>query len=328
MYEHMRNDFLAALFEIVRSNTETERIISALDKIAENYDISEKTTALMVREDVIPALVKTYLASRRIEGLSINTIKLYGFMLKDFFVAVSKQPEDVTTNDIRLYLMNRKGKIADRSLEKCRQIINCFFTWATDEEYLVKNPCRTIKAIKFEAKPRRALTRLQLEKLRRICKTKRDKALIDVMYSTGCRVSEVVNMRKSDIDYGNRSIDIIGKGSKHNTVYLNTNAQLSLEDYLSSRTDQSDYLFVGERAPHDKIDRRTVEHLFKKFSQEAGFYVTPHIIRHTTATLSLQSGMKITEVQKLLGHATVSTTQIYAETLQTDVKNAHEKYVI
>ena len=177
-------------------------------------------------------------------------------------------------------------------------------------------------------KPRRALTRFQLEKLRRACRTKRDIAIVDVLYSTGCRVSELANMRLSDVDFNEKSVKIVGKGGKHNTVYLNTNAQLSLEEYLRSRDDDSDYLFVSERKPHGQINKRTVEHVFAILSQEINFHVTPHVIRHTTATLGLQSGMKITEVQRMLGHSSVNTTQIYAETSQEDVRTAHLKYVV
>ena len=329
MYEHMRNAFATEIATVLNRN-DIDIVLAKLDKVAADYDIGEKSTEIMVIEDMFPQIAKTYIAVKTLEGRSQNTIELYGRFLRYFFERVGKCPQDITTNDIRLFLAEYKAQrgISDRTLDKYRQILRVFFTWATDEEYLTKNPCRNIKEIKYEVKPRRALTRFQLEKLRRACRTKRDIAIVDVLYSTGCRVSELANMRLSDVDFNEKSVKIVGKGGKHNTVYLNTNAQLSLEEYLRSRDDDSDYLFVSERKPHRNIDKRTVEHVFAILSQEVNFHVTPHVIRHTTATLGLQSGMKITEVQKMLGHSSVNTTQIYAETSQEDVRTAHLKYVV
>lgn len=329
MYEHMRNAFATEIATVLNRN-DIDIVLAKLDKVAADYDIGEKSTEIMVIEDMFPQIAKTYIAVKTLEGRSQNTIELYGRFLRYFFERVGKCPQDITTNDIRLFLAEYKAQrgISDRTLDKYRQILRVFFTWATDEEYLTKNPCRNIKEIKYEVKPRRALTRFQLEKLRRACRTKRDIAIVDVLYSTGCRVSELANMRLSDVDFNEKSVKIVGKGGKHNTVYLNTNAQLSLEEYLRSRDDDSDYLFVSERKPHGQINKRTVEHVFAILSQEINFHVTPHVIRHTTATLGLQSGMKITEVQRMLGHSSVNTTQIYAETSQEDVRTAHLKYVV
>lgn len=329
MYEHLRNDLAAELTKRY-SVKESESILTVLDRVICRYDVSEKTTELMNLDDIFPQMAKTYLAVKGLEGLSPQTLNFYRNRLKIFFQMVTKQPADVGTNDIRLFLATYKQQknISDRTLEKFRQILNSFFTWATDEEYLTKNPCRNIKEIKFEVIPRQALTRFQLEKLRRACRTKREKAIIDVLYSTGCRVAELVNMRLSDIDFEQKAVYIIGKGKKHNIVYLNTNAQLSLEEYLKIREGDSDYVFVSDRRPHDRITTRAIERICAELSQIVGFKVSPHIIRHTTATLSLQSGMPITQVQKMLGHANVATTQIYAETLQSDVYQSHQRFVV
>ena len=158
--------------------------------------------------------------------------------------------------------------------------------------------------------------------------TKRDLAIVDVLYSTGCRVTELVNMRFWDIDTDQSSIKILGKGKKHNTVYLNETAKLSLEDYLAERKGDSEYLFVSDRSPYGQLNVRTVQHLFATIGKKLNIKLSPHIIRHTSATLALQSGMSITQVQKMLGHSSVNTTQIYAETTQEDVAAAHKRYVI
>lgn len=329
MYEHLRNELLLELQPHFNSSA-VDLIMGKLDKVAANYDIAERETALTVLDDGIPQVVRLYLASKKLEGLSDLTIKMYFNRLKIFFDAVHKEPQNVEANDIRLFLAScqMQKKISDRTLDKIRQILNCFFQWCLNEEYISKNPCQNIKDIKFEAKPRRALTRFQLERLRRTCKNKRDLAIIDVLYSTGCRVAELVNMRFCDIDTVNNSVQILGKGKKYNTVYLNTNAQISLNEYLKERKGNSEYVFVTERKPYKQLSIRSIQHTLKVLDKELNYNISPHIIRHTSATLALQNGMPITQVQKMLGHSNVSTTQIYAETLQTDVAVSHHKYVI
>lgn len=327
MYEHFRNSFLAEL-ESHFDSQNLDLILSALDKAAANYDFTEKETSLAVIEDEIPKLVRIYLTSKRLEGASPKTIKLYGGVLRIFFEEVRKIPQEVSTNEIRLFLAQyqmQKG-ITDRSLDKYRQILNSFFEWCLNDEYISKNPCRNIKEIKYEAEPRHSLTRFQLERLRRSCKTSRDLAIVDVLYSTGCRVTELINMKLSDMR--DNEISIVGKGKKHNTVYLNTNAQLSLSDYLKDRQGTSDYLFTSIRQPYGRLSVRSVEVMFNKLGKELNYKLSPHILRHTSATLALQNGMSITQVQKMLGHASVNTTQIYAETSQEDVATSHRRYVI
>lgn len=329
MYEHLRNSFVSKLMPEY-GKKDIDKITTILDGIVKDYDITNKCTDLAVLTDTVPQEVKIYLASKRIEGLSDKTIANYQKIITIFFERVNKQPQEVTTNDIRLYLAAYKmqRKVSDRTLEKYREILYCFFSWLSDEEYITKNPCRTIRPFKYEQKPRKALTRFQLELLRRMIHDNRELAIIDVLFSTGCRVSELVNMKLSDIDLETKSIHIIGKGNKHNTVYLNDKAYISIKEYMKTRKGNSDYLFVRERRPYDKLSARSVEVMLKKYEKPLGCTLSPHIIRHTTATLGLQAGMTITEVQKMLGHANVSTTQIYAETLQTDVMQAHKRYVV
>lgn len=329
MYEHFRNDVLFEL-EHTFSASDLERITAVLDKVAANYTISERETALAVIDEETPKLVRLYLSSKKLEGLSDNTVALYANTLRLFFDNVRRIPQEVSTNEIRLFLAEyqMQNGISDRTLDKYRQILNGFFEWCMNEEYISKNPCKNIKEIKFEVEPRHSLTRLQLEQVRRACVTKRDLAIVDVLYSTGCRVTELVNMKFEDMDATGDSIRIVGKGKKHNTVYLNDAAKLSLDDYLKSRKGESEYLFISEYKPYKQLSTRSVEQFFSGIAKQLGFKLTPHILRHTSATLALQSGMPITQVQKMLGHASVNTTQIYAETSQEEVATSHKKYVI
>ena len=330
MYEHFRNELVSKLSKTQLKPSDLMIVLSAVDAVANNYDFNEKSTELAVYNDIFPKLAELFLQSKRLEGLSENSLTLYRGRLKIFFETMQKNPEEVTTNDIRCFLVGyqKRTGISDRTLDKFRQIINVFYTWLTDEEYITKNPCRNIKEIKYEVTPRRSLTRMELEMIRRACKTKRDLAIVDTLYSTGCRVSELVNMKISDINPEDKSIHIVGKGKKHNTCYFNTNAQLSLNEYMEERKDDNPYLFVTSRRPFNKLSTKNVELIFKKLSISTGIIVTPHIMRHTCATLSLQSGMPLPQVQKMLGHASSDTTLIYAEISKDTIKNSHIKYVI
>lgn len=330
MYEHFRNELVSKLSKTQLKSSDLMTVLSAIDSIANNYDFKEKSTELAVYNDIFPKLAELFLQSKKLEGLSENSLTLYRGRLKIFFETMQKNPEEITTNDIRCFLVGyqKRTGISDRTLDKFRQIINVFYTWLTDEEYITKNPCRNIKEIKYEVTPRRSLTRMELEMIRRACKTKRDLAIVDTLYSTGCRVSELINMKISDINTEDKSIHIIGKGKKHNTCYFNTNAQLSLNEYMEERKDDNPYLFVTSRRPFNKLSTKNVELIFKKLSISTGIIVTPHIMRHTCATLSLQSGMPLPMVQKMLGHASSDTTLIYAEISKDTIKNSHIKYVI
>ena len=329
MYEHLRNDFITKL-SIDYGKKDIQKIAAILDGIVKDYNITTKCTELVVLTDTVPREVKNYLVSKGIEGLSDKTIANYKIILSIFFQTVNKAPQEVSTNDIRLYLVTYKmqRKVSDRTLEKYREILYSFFSWLADEEYIDKNPCRTIKPFKYEQKPRKALTRLQLELLRHMIHDTRELAILDVLFSTGCRVSELVNMKLTDLDIETRTVHTVGKGNKHNTVYLNDKAYISLKEYLKIRKGDSEYVFVSDKRPYNKLTTRAVELIFKKYQKPLGCPLSPHIIRHTTATLGLQAGMTITEVQKMLNHSSVSTTQIYVETLQDDVMQSHRRYVV
>ena len=329
MYEHLRNDFAMKLYTDY-GKQDISKILSALDSVVKDYEISEKTTALTVVEDQMPKELKIYFASKKLEGLSENTLILYRLRLRAFFNEIGCRLQDIDTNTIRLFLAEYQMRtgITNRTLDKYRQILNGFFDWCVNEDYIAKNPCKNIKEFKYEVEPRHALTRYQLELVRRSCKTKRDLAIVDMLYSTGCRVSELVNIKFEDIDNDKHTVHIVGKGRKHNTIRINDVARISLNEYLKERKSTSEYVFTSYYKPYRQITTRCVELMFSEIGKELNIKITPHIIRHTTATLALQGGMDITQVQKLLNHSSVKTTQIYAETAQDDMLEAQRRYVV
>lgn len=210
-------------------------------------------------------------------------------------------------------------------------MISGFFQWAQDEEYIQKNPAKSINQIKYESKPRQALSQIELEYIRRSCKTLRESAMIEVLYSTGCRVSELSGLKISDVDFTEKKVHLFGKGKKHRFSYLNAKAEVALKEYLESRKDSCEYLFVTERKPIKNLNKEAIEKIVRNISKRTfgeEKKVTPHIFRHTTATTAMKNGMPIQSIQLMLGHSKIDTTMIYAHTDESMVKYEHEKSVI
>lgn len=303
-----------------------------LDMTLVNYDVRQKETELVVYQDPVPRAVKIYLAARKIEGLSEKTLERYEMILRKFFEDIGKPLEEIQTNDIRayLYMLMDSGKQAAGALDGTRSCLRTFFEWAVDEGYTKKNPARQIRPIKGEKKERQFLTDADLELVRDACEDLTEAAMIEFLYSTGCRVGELVILKKKDVNFATHEVRLIGKGNKHRTSYMNAKCEYSLRKYLLAREDDSEFLFVGRRRPHNPYTNRGVEKLIEKIGKAAGlpYKLMPHILRHTTATHALQRGMDITEIQQLLGHSKLDTTMIYAKIAQDDVKANHRKYVI
>lgn len=334
MYEQQKNSFLIEL-ETRMPNLPGEQInaiTSALDKASYSFDIKEKETAITTYVDPIPRLVKMYLVIKRTEGCSLGTIDNYKRVLFSFFLWSKKQVEEITAQDIRMYIYEyqQHRHISDRTLDKYRQILCWFFNWAHSEEYISHNPAKSIKAIRHEIKERQALTQTDLEYVRRSCKTKREIAIIEFLYSTGCRVTELTNVKMSDIDWNEGTVHLFGKGKKHRTSYLNAKCEVALKEYLQEREEPNEFLFITERRPSRKLTKCAVEKIVRQMSERCNIdkKITPHVLRHTTATQAINSGMPIEDVSRLLGHANVATTMIYAKVSNAKVKTEHARCIL
>lgn len=333
-YEQFKSSFLLHLETLNPELLKTyyQPIIEALDIAAFPYEVTKKETSLAVITDPLPQLVKIYLVVKKTEGLSDGTLKNYYLILTSFFRWCNKQPEEVIANDIRmfLYFYQQERNISSRTLDKYREMICWFFNWAHKEEYLSRNPAISIKAIKYEQKERQALTQLELEYLRLACKNPRDKAILEFFYSTGCRVTELIGVKKEDIDWKNNSVHLFGKGQKHRTSFINAKCEVTLKEYLKAREDNNEYLFVSMRKPHNQLTKSAIEKIIKELANSSAVtkHVTPHILRHTTATQAVNNGMAIEDVSKLLGHKNVTTTMVYAKVSQTKVHAEHRRCVI
>lgn len=296
------------------------------------YELIKKTTALQAQADDLLRELQAYVIAKRVEGMSEKSIKLYYNSISNLLFYTNKPATEITTGDILAYLhtYQRQRKVKDITLDNTRIHISTFYTWLVNGEYMTKNPCKQIKAIRHEKNTRHPLTAVQMEKLRGSCNNLRDKAIIEFLYATACRVGELVNLKRWDADIERKEVHLFGKGKKHRVSYLNARAIVALQNYLDQRTDTSDYLFVSLRQPHEQLTIRAVELLLNKYGKKAHVNAkcTPHIIRHSTATDALNKGMPIEQLQKLLGHEKIETTLIYAEVSNDSVKDGHQKYIV
>lgn len=333
-YELLKNDFLVEMegAMLCLNGEQIRQIGEALDRAAYRYDVQEKQVELTTYVYTIPNLVKTYIVIKKTEGRSDGTLKNYARVLQAFFCWCRKQPDEVAANDIRIFLYEYQNshRISERTLDKYREMICWFFHWAFNEEYIPRNPAKSVKAIKHEVKERQALSQIELEYMRIACKTPRDKAILEFFYSTGCRVSELIALKKSDIDWQAATVHLFGKGKKHRTSFLNAKAEVALREYLMGRDDQSDDLFVSSRKPHGKLTKAAVEKIIRELAERSKVQknVTPHMLRHTCATQAVNAGMPIEDVSKLLGHSSVNTTMIYAKASKEKVQSEHLRCVI
>ena len=220
----------------------------------------------------------------------------------------------------------------DRTKNQNKIYLNSFFEWLLNEGYINKNPVRNMKAIKYHETRRYVLSTLEVEMMRCACETLRERAVFDVLYSSGLRVSELCSLKKQDVDFENREIHVRhGKGDKERITYFNASAVMSLRAYLNSREDTSDYVIVGLRGERKMLDKRTIEEEIARVSERAGLSekkIRPHNLRHTFATRMIANGCPVEIVQMMLGHSKISTTMIYAHIAQNDIKVSYEKYAV
>lgn len=332
MYEQFKNQFLTHLAPLF--TVEQLKLISAgLDVAAKNYTIkaAEMSLTVLGREEMVN-LVKTYLVVRSMEGLSKQTLEAYFIHLRNFTNSMTKPVKEITANDIRLYLFayQQRNEITNRSLEAVRGCLSTFFSWVANEKYIEQNPMLSVKPIKYEKRPRQALTQMDLEYIRRACGSKRETAIIEMLYSTGCRVSELACIKLTDIDWSNHSVALLGKGNKHRVSYINAKAEVAVKEYLKDRKHQSEYLFCNDRGG-TQMKKDNIEKIMRQISAKSGIQgkrISPHVLRHTTATQAMRSGMPVQDIQQLMGHANISTTMIYASTTMEAVASGHKKFVV
>lgn len=267
------------------------------------------------------------MAGKRLEGLSENTLKGYRLELRIFAEHVHKATEDVTTNDIRNYL-GQFNNLKISTISGKLSALKSFFGWLAGEEIIKKDTTQKIKVPKKEKRLPKALNVEEFELLRESCKTIRERALVEVFYATGCRLSEVSGMNRSDIDWQGMSYRVIGKGDKEREVFFSHKAFYHLKKYLLQRGDNEDALFVTMRKPYRRVSNRAIQREIKIIADRSGIKkkIYPHILRHTFATDLLNNGADLASVQALLGHEDPATTMIYTNVTDERKKQVHRQY--
>ena len=275
-------------------------------------------------------LLEMFLSAKQVEGCSIKTAKYYEVTIKQLFKKMPKKVVNYTTDDIRAYLAvyQRKHKSSKVTIDNIRRIFSSFFSWLEEEDYIIKSPVRRIHKVKTGAQVKEVLTDENLETLRDNCNHIRDLAIIDMLSSTGMRVGELVKLNREDVNFSERECIVFGKGNKERIVYFNARTKIHLQQYLASRKDRNKALFVSLSKPHSRLGISGVECRLRKIGRSCRISrVHPHKFRRTLATMAIDKGMPVEQVQKLLGHVKIDTTMHYAMVNQTNVKLSHRKFI-
>lgn len=276
------------------------------------------------------ALLEAFISAKKIEGCSEKTLKYYQSSIHTLLDAIKKNISSITTNDIRSYLASYQEcrHLSKVTIDNLRRIYSSFFAWLEDEDYITKSPVRRIHKVRTDSLVKETLSDENLEILRDSCDTLRDLAMIDLLASTGMRVGELVNLNIQNINFQERQCIVFGKGNKEREVYFNARAKIHLQQYLKARTDSNPALFVSLRDPKKRLSISGIETRIRKLGLRSNVgRVHPHKFRRTLATMAIDKGMPIEQVQKLLGHVKIDTTLHYAMVNQSNVKMAHRKFL-
>lgn len=313
----------------VLNNEQMSQLRKVLDYTFRNINVSTKNREEQ-SVDNNRILVENFLSAKRVEGCSDKSIHYYRSTLNNAILKIAKNVRHIITDDLRNYLnqYQQTSGATKVTVDNIRRILSSFFSWLEDEDYIVKSPVRRIHKVKVGKTVKETYTDEALEQMRDHCDGIRDLALIDLLASTGMRVGELVKLNKVDIDFQNRECVVTGKGDKQRKVYFDARTKIHLQRYLNERTDNNSALFVSLLAPYERLQISGVEIRLRCLGRELNIpKVHPHKFRRTLATMAIDKGMPIEQVQQLLGHQSLDTTLQYAMVNQTNVKMSHRKFI-
>ena len=319
-----------------------EKLVNIINEMAEYLNIAQmkKLQEVLLRHLINSEVEKSnvsnleylqmFIDAKRVEGCSDRTLGYYQVTVEHLLKTVDVEVRKMTTDDLRSYLaeyqqINNCSKV---TVDNIRRNLSSFFSWLEEEDYILKSPMRRIHKIKTKQQVKEIISDEMIEKMRDNCKTKRDLAIIDLLYSTGIRVGELVRLNISDIDFEERECVVYGKGDKERRVYFDAKAKLHLQNYIKSRTDDNPALFVTLDVPYDRLKISGVEIRMRELGRSLSIpKIHPHKFRRTMATRAIDKGMPIEQVQKILGHSQIGTTMQYAIVNQNNVKASHRRYI-
>lgn len=310
------------------NNEQLSKLKTTLEIYLYNVSIEAKQEADTEKKEV--DYLEVFLSAKRIEGCSEKTLIYYKNTIQQMLDSIGKSVCTIVTEDLRTYLAEyQKEKQSSKvTIDNIRRIFSSFFSWLEDEDYIIKSPVRRIHRIKAASTIKETYTDEQLESMRDNCDNPRDLALIDILASTGMRVGELVLLNRDDISFDERECIVFGKGDKERMVYFDARTKIHLQNYLDSRTDNNEALFVSLKAPYNRMKIGGIELRLREMGKRLNIEkVHPHKFRRTLATVDIDKGMPIEQLQKLLGHQRIDTTLQYAMVKQSNVKIAHRKYI-
>ncbi len=327
MIENLINEIELAMLDVL-NNEQLSQLRKVLDYTFRNVSVTQSNVTESSNNN--EALITSFLAAKKVEGCSHNSLSYYRSTIANALKKIPKKVAHITTDDLRQYLNNYQTEsgASKVTVDNIRRILSSFFAWLEDENYIVKSPVRRIHKVKAGKTIKETYTDESLELMRDYCDNARDLALIDLLASTGMRVGELVKLNRDDIDYQNRECIVTGKGDKQRLVYFDARTKIHLQKYIDSRTDTNEALFVSLLSPSERLQISGIEVRLRKMGRELNIpKVHPHKFRRTLATVAIDKGMPIEQVQHLLGHQSLDTTLQYAMVNQNNVKLSHHKFL-
>lgn len=327
MIDNLINEIEQAMLNVL-DNEQLGQLRKVLNYTFRNVCVTEKEP--LNAEGNNQALIENFIAAKKVEGCSDKSISYYKSTIINALKKIEKEVVHVTTDDLRGYLNDYQAEsgASKVTVDNIRRILSSFFSWLEEENYIVKSPVRRIHKVKVGKTVKETYTDEALEQMRDHCSNARDLALIDLLASTGMRVGELVKLNRSDIDYQNRECIVTGKGDKQRKVYFDARTKIHLQKYVNGRTDTNEALFVSLLAPYNRLQISGVEIRLRQLGHELNIpKVHPHKFRRTLATMAIDKGMPIEQVQHLLGHQSLDTTLQYAMVNQNNVKLSHHRFI-
>lgn len=322
------NSLVMTIYPYVEED-ELQKIKMQFDILLHDYEIRKTSTELTVyKGSVNDEMLVRFLRAKVARGCTKRTIGLYQVSARKVLEKIGKPYNEVTPDDLRYYIAYRISVdgVTKTTVGNEMRCLSSFYTWLRMEELLPKNPFDKVESIKKQKKKKKAFTQMEIEKIRAGCRTKKELAIVEMLLSTWCRVTELANIKISDIK--DRKCTVLGKGDKYREVYINAKAEIALNMYLAERKDDSPYLFSGKWVDR-AMNIHSIEDIVKDIGKRAGVEnVHPHRFRRTGATMALRAGMPLMIVSKLMGHESVGTTQIYLDISSEELEASHEKYVV